>query len=172
MDANSVAGLRASLAKVPYQARWELLKPTIKRLYIDEGRRVADVAEIIKRDYGFGALYVPKTLELVSFLISWVSDSLSISSEDGYKYYINKKWKLRKNIPASKKAAILAVLQTRESTKAEPVVKYKGETVNPEKLRRHLKLARSHASRKAMTRASAHESAISRYTISPLVHEM
>ena len=74
MDANSVAELRASLAKVPYQARWELLKPTMKRLYIDEGRRVVDVADIIKRDYGFGALYVPKTLELVSSLISWVSD--------------------------------------------------------------------------------------------------
>lgn len=99
--------------------------------------------------------------------------SLSISREDGYKYYINKKWKLRKNIPASKKAAILAVLQTRESTKAEPVVKYKGETVNPQKLRRHLKLvARSHATTKATTRMSAHESGISQYTISPLVHEM
>jgi hypothetical protein len=59
MDANSVAELRASLAKVPYQARWELLKPTIKRLYIDEGRRLADVADIIKKEYGFVALYVP-----------------------------------------------------------------------------------------------------------------
>jgi hypothetical protein len=65
MDVNSVAELRSSLAKVPYQARWELLKPTIKRLYIDEGRHVTDVAEIIKRDYGFSALYVPKTPKLV-----------------------------------------------------------------------------------------------------------
>jgi hypothetical protein len=74
MDANSVAQLRASLAKVPYQARWELLKSTIKRLYIDEGRRITDVADIIKRDYGFGALYVSTTLELVLSLISWISN--------------------------------------------------------------------------------------------------
>jgi hypothetical protein len=73
MDANSVTELRASLVKVPYQARWELLKPTIKRLYIDEGRHVTDVADIIKRDYGFSALYVPKTLQLLLSLISWVS---------------------------------------------------------------------------------------------------
>jgi Clr5 domain len=70
MDANSVAELRASLAKVPYQARWVLLKPTIKRLYIDEGRHVTDVAEIIKRDYGFGALYVPKTPKLLLSVMS------------------------------------------------------------------------------------------------------
>jgi hypothetical protein len=65
------------------------------------------------------------------------------------------------------------VLQAREITKAEPVIKYKGGTVNPQKLRRHLKLvARSHATTKAMSQVSAHESGISRYTISPLVHEM
>src|SRR5579859_7747212 len=69
MDTNSVAGLRASLAKVPYQARCELLKPTIKRLYIDERRHVTDVADIIKRDYGFSAQYVSKALELVLSLI-------------------------------------------------------------------------------------------------------
>jgi hypothetical protein len=65
MDPNSVLGLRASLSEVSYQARWELLKPTIKRLYIDEGRRLTEVAEMIKRDYGFSALYVPKIFKLV-----------------------------------------------------------------------------------------------------------
>jgi hypothetical protein len=74
MDTNSIAELRASLAKVPYQARWELLKPTIKRLYIDEGRHVTDVADTIKRDYGFSALYVPKILEPALSLIFWVSN--------------------------------------------------------------------------------------------------
>jgi hypothetical protein len=74
MDANSVAELRASLAKVPYEARWELLKPTIKRLYIDEGRRVTDVAEIIKTDYEFSALYVAKILKLSLFVIRRVSN--------------------------------------------------------------------------------------------------
>ena len=62
MDPNSAFELRAALSKVPFRSRWELLKPTIKRLYIDEGRRLIDVIDIIKRDYAFDALYVSTCL--------------------------------------------------------------------------------------------------------------
>lgn len=34
-------------------AQWDLLKDSIKRLYLDEGRMLKDVMEIMQRDYGF-----------------------------------------------------------------------------------------------------------------------
>lgn len=35
--------------------QWERHRATIKELYIDEGKRLKDVADIMKQDYGFNA---------------------------------------------------------------------------------------------------------------------
>lgn len=49
-------GAPRSLLDVPFNERWELLKPTIERLYIDEKRKLPDVMKILKDQYGFDAV--------------------------------------------------------------------------------------------------------------------
>jgi hypothetical protein len=44
-----------SLSDVPYNQKWELLKPHIYRLYIDENRSLSDVISMMKRDFNFNA---------------------------------------------------------------------------------------------------------------------
>lgn len=39
----------------PGSFNWERHRATIKELYIDEGKRLKDVADIMKRDYAFNA---------------------------------------------------------------------------------------------------------------------
>jgi len=36
--------------------RWEQLKPVIERLYLNEKKKLSDVVEILKKDYGFDAV--------------------------------------------------------------------------------------------------------------------
>ena len=42
-------------ADMPFDQKWDVLKPAIKRLYLDEGRVLADVMEVVKTEYGFVA---------------------------------------------------------------------------------------------------------------------
>ena len=44
------------LKKVPYDQRWELLIPTIGKLYLDEEMKLSDVKITIETQYGFKAL--------------------------------------------------------------------------------------------------------------------
>lgn len=39
----------------PFNKKWDLLKPVIEQLYVDEGQPLPEVVAIIKRDYGFAA---------------------------------------------------------------------------------------------------------------------
>ena len=47
--------LRASLHGVPFDQKWELLKPTIERLYIHENHKLPDVIKGIRDECGFDA---------------------------------------------------------------------------------------------------------------------
>lgn len=47
--------LSASLRTVPFDHRWDLLKPTIERLYINENWKLPDVIRTIKDEHGFDA---------------------------------------------------------------------------------------------------------------------
>ena len=47
--------LSRSLLGVPFDQKWELLKPTIERLYIHENWKLSDVVKAIKDQHGFGA---------------------------------------------------------------------------------------------------------------------
>ncbi|KAA6410811.1 MAG: hypothetical protein FRX48_05121 [Lasallia pustulata] len=102
------------LPNVPINEKWELLRPTIERLYIDEKLKLPKVIDAVKAQYGFDAF------------------------EHEYKRQI-RKWKLRKNIPTPKKAALCDTLQTRAQAGKSTAVKYKGRDVDTKKLRRHLK---------------------------------
>ena len=45
-----------SLVGVPFDQQWELLKPTIERLYVRENRKLSEVISIIRDQYGFDAM--------------------------------------------------------------------------------------------------------------------
>lgn len=42
-------------ADVPFDKKWDILKPAIKQLYIDENKKLAQVMEIVGAEYGFVA---------------------------------------------------------------------------------------------------------------------
>lgn len=42
-------------ANTPFNKKWDLLKPVIEQLYVDEDQKIGEVVTIIKRDYGFAA---------------------------------------------------------------------------------------------------------------------
>lgn len=46
---------------VPFNKKWDLLKPVIEQLYVDENQALPDVVAIMKRDYGFAAELVLPT---------------------------------------------------------------------------------------------------------------
>lgn len=42
-------------ARIPFSKRWELLKPEIERLYVDENVPLRDIVSIMKEKYDFDA---------------------------------------------------------------------------------------------------------------------
>jgi Clr5 domain len=48
----SVEGLH----DIPYDKRWEVLKPAIIRFYMDENNRLNALSERMKNEYGFAAV--------------------------------------------------------------------------------------------------------------------
>ena len=51
----------ATLHSAPFTKRWELLRPVIERLYLDENRPLSEVIEVMKTEHGFDAVYVSWT---------------------------------------------------------------------------------------------------------------
>ena len=46
------------LPDVPFNEKWEYLKPTIEHQYIDENLKLFEVISAVKAQYGFDAAYV------------------------------------------------------------------------------------------------------------------
>jgi CTP-dependent riboflavin kinase len=61
-------------------------------------------------------------------------------SESQYKYQF-KTWGWKKNVPATKKAQMCEIERTRASLGKSTVMKYKGQDLDPNKLRRYAKMA-------------------------------
>ncbi|MCJ1469539.1 hypothetical protein MMC07_008172 [Pseudocyphellaria aurata] len=101
-------------ANTPFNKKWDLLKPVIEQLYIDDNQSVSEVSAILKRDYGFAA------------------------EVHDFKYHL-KKWKLKKNISTSKKGAMLNIRRQRTETGKKTAFIYKGAKVDDKKLRRQVK---------------------------------
>jgi Clr5 domain len=59
-----------SLSDVPYEQKWELLKPHIHRLYIEENRSLPEVISMMKREFSFDAKSVDPNLALCIHLLS------------------------------------------------------------------------------------------------------
>ncbi|KAE9370227.1 hypothetical protein N431DRAFT_468295 [Stipitochalara longipes BDJ] len=100
---------------VPFKERWELLKPYLHRYYFQEKLKLPKIIEIMKEQYGFDA------------------------NEPQYKYQF-KSWGWKKSIPASKKAQMCDIGQTRANLGKSTVIKYKGQEVDQNKLRRYVKM--------------------------------
>ncbi|KAN0089874.1 hypothetical protein V8E51_018453 [Hyaloscypha variabilis] len=101
---------------VPFKERWELLKPYLDRYYFQEKLKLPKIIQIMKEQYRFDA------------------------NEPQYKYQF-KQWGWKKNIPASKKAQMCDIGQTRANLGKGTVMKYKGKEVDENKLRRYAKMA-------------------------------
>jgi hypothetical protein len=56
MASHSGQGWDPKFLHVPYEQRWEHLKPTIIRLYMEEKERLAALAQRMKDEYSFSAL--------------------------------------------------------------------------------------------------------------------
>lgn len=48
-------------ANVPFNKKWDLLRPVIEQLYVNEDQALPEVVTIMKRDYGFAAELVYPT---------------------------------------------------------------------------------------------------------------
>ncbi|KAI9807444.1 MAG: hypothetical protein M1833_000189 [Piccolia ochrophora] len=112
MDVNVPAAPFTFMPRLSLAERWEELKPTISRLYVDENRKLSEVIDIINSQYGFDA------------------------AENQYKYQINRKWKLKKSIPTEKKAQMLQIVDKRAASGKATTLSYKGKEVDRSKLRR------------------------------------
>jgi hypothetical protein len=44
--------------EIPFQQRWEHLRPTITQLYVDEDKSLEDVVKTMKDEHGFDAVYM------------------------------------------------------------------------------------------------------------------
>lgn len=55
METNFPQALSPSRLNVPFDQKWEVLKPIIERLYIHENRKLSDVIKIVKDEYKFDA---------------------------------------------------------------------------------------------------------------------
>ena len=55
MDSLDTQDQAISLAGVPFDQQWDILKPTIERLYVDEDLKLPDVIGIIRDQHGFNA---------------------------------------------------------------------------------------------------------------------
>ncbi|KAI9660396.1 MAG: hypothetical protein M1821_009746 [Bathelium mastoideum] len=105
----------SDLAGLPFEKKWEKLKPDFERLYLDEQRKLQDVMDIVKTRLGFDA------------------------NETQYKYRFLKKWGWKKNVPEAKKKQIVERSQSRASIGKSTTATYKGKPVDPKKLRRQIK---------------------------------
>lgn len=53
---NDVEEIRARLsAKIPFDKKWEILKPVIRQLWIDENRKLSELIQYVESSFGFSA---------------------------------------------------------------------------------------------------------------------
>ncbi|MCJ1441074.1 MAG: hypothetical protein MMC23_001560 [Stictis urceolatum] len=99
---------------VHYEKKWGVLEPVLRRLYLDEERKLQDIIQTLKEVYGFYA------------------------SETSYKHQFGK-WKWKRNIPKRKKMAMSKALETRANAGKESASRFRGKAVDEKKIRRHMK---------------------------------
>ncbi|KAL9608829.1 MAG: hypothetical protein Q9167_006347 [Letrouitia subvulpina] len=102
------------LKSVSYDQKWEILKPYIRRLYVERELDVDEVAENLRASYSFNAQ----------------------ASQYRYRF---KKWGWKKNIPSRKKAKMCDIRQNRAKAGKQTSLEHEGKIVEVKRLRRYLK---------------------------------
>ncbi|KAI9785533.1 MAG: hypothetical protein M1839_009274 [Geoglossum umbratile] len=104
-----------SLDGVSFNEKWELLKPELKRLYLEDKLKLTEIMQIMKARYRFDA------------------------DEAQYKYRFGRKWGWKKYIPSSKMVAICAHVKSRATLGKKTKATYKEIDVDSRRIRRHMK---------------------------------
>ncbi len=134
---DDIAGPSTDHLKASYAERWVLLKDVMGRLYTDEKKKLKDIVEIMKAEYQF---YASSVLNYLQFFLLRFSSELTMMrlySESQYKRQFGL-WKMKRALPAKKKAKIGEALETRAQQGKSSVVLHHGK-VEVEKVRRYLK---------------------------------
>lgn len=76
--------LAASHLDVPYEQRWELLKPSIIKIYLEEKVTLPRLAERMANDYGFKAEYVQSCPRLLLSHMPTLVSSEAFSSTNWF----------------------------------------------------------------------------------------
>src|SRR4051794_25739092 len=61
---NRIPDINTAAKRQPTKADWEMMKPKIKRLYIDQNLKLSEVQEMIKAEFGFE----PTSVSLIRLL--------------------------------------------------------------------------------------------------------
>lgn len=56
MDPNVPQGSNPEYLRLSFEEKWEFLQPVIRHLYVDENKKLPNIAKIMKDHYGFDAL--------------------------------------------------------------------------------------------------------------------
>lgn len=122
----------------PYAERWELLKPVMSQLYIDEKKKLKDIVKIMAAEYKFFASSVLIPIRSLLYILQTPNaNSFVHHSENQYKRQFGL-WNVSKVLTSKKKEKITKVLQTRSRQGKDTTVTYNGQDGN-KKMRRYLK---------------------------------
>lgn len=118
---------------IPFNQRWEYLKPVIRQYYVDQDLKVNDLAKTMKEFYKFDASWVHISATHIDS-----TNTAPHSSERQYKYHL-KKWDFGKIVPTSVKEEACKALGKRSREAASTsIVEYNGERIGKAKLRRYM----------------------------------
>ncbi|KAI0106361.1 hypothetical protein F4776DRAFT_675448 [Hypoxylon sp. NC0597] len=112
-------GFVQKFLEIPYEQRWEPLKSTIIRIYMEENNKIAQLAKRMKDEYSFDA------------------------QVHQYRYHF-KKWGIKKRITSDEKGAVISALgkrRLREGTSTSNAVLDQGDfgkAVDKKQLKRHI----------------------------------
>jgi hypothetical protein len=114
---------------VPYERRWEHLKPTIVKCFLEDGNTIGQLAKRMADDFGFKAEYVTPCLVAPAPQSSQAPpppQALSVRIESSYgqcrthqyRYHF-KKWGIKKRITTVEKEAVISALGKRKRRQLE-----------------------------------------------------
>ena len=121
-------------ARVPFNQKWEIHKPLLERLYLEENLKLPKIKGIMRDEHDFDA-------EFVALSIIQRRRSLTLLRVHQYKYRFDK-WGWKKSISSKTKERIVKKSQQRLNAGQGTVVKYKARDIDTRKLIRFEKAER------------------------------
>ncbi|KAJ4303486.1 hypothetical protein N0V90_002381 [Kalmusia sp. IMI 367209] len=113
-------------AQISFNQKWEIHKPLLKRLYLEEKFKLPKIKSIMRDEYNFDA-------EFVALPIIQYRRPLTLRRVHQYKYRFDK-WGWKKNMNSKTKARIISKSQQRLNAGRATVVRYQNRDVDTQKL--------------------------------------